>query len=187
MDSRTRLLDATAALLADRGYHGTGMKDILAASGAVAGSLYHHFPGGKDELAAASVRRAAQEIAAGLERALATRRPADAVDQFYAASVSALRDSGFRSGCPVGTPAAEASTLGSPLTDALAGAFGAWEGAIARGLAAHGWPPDEASRTASLLLSLYEGALLVARAERSTAPLEEAGRHSRALVEAFSS
>jgi|SRR5579864_1822438 len=187
MDSRTRLLDATTALLADRGYHGTGMKDILTASGAVAGSLYHHFPGGKDELAAACVRRAAEDIAARIERNLATQPPGEAVDAFYEASAAALRDSGFRNGCPVGTPAAETATFAEPMSTAVADAFGTWQAALARGLVAHGWPDDEAEQTASLLLSLFEGALLVARAEHSTAPLEAAARHSRALVERVSS
>ncbi len=183
MDSRTRLLDATTALLADRGYHGTGMKDILAASGAVAGSLYHHFPGGKDELAAACVRRAAEDVAARIEHALASRPPAEAVDVFYAASAATLRESAFRNGCPVGTPAAETTTLAEPMTSAVCEAFAGWEAAIARGLLAHGWSEADARGTASLLLSLYEGALLIARAEHSTAPLEAAARHSRALVE----
>jgi AcrR family transcriptional regulator len=187
LDSRTRLLDATATLLADHGYHGTGMKDILSASGAVAGSLYHHFPGGKDQLAAAAVERAARAIGERMERALATRPPGDAVEAFYAASAETLVASGFRYGCPVGTPAAEAAILGEPVAAAVSGAFTGWEAAIGRGLCAHGWPEEEAARTASLLLALFEGALLVARAERSTAPLELAARHSRALVERFSS
>jgi TetR/AcrR family transcriptional repressor of lmrAB and yxaGH operons len=187
MDSRTRLLDATTALLADRGYHGTGMKDILTASGAVAGSLYHHFPGGKDELAAACVRRAAEDIASRIEHNLATRPLGEAVDAFYEASAEALRESGFRNGCPVGTPAAETATFAEPMADAVSDAFNVWHAALARGLRAHRWPDDEAEQTASLLLSLFEGALLVARAERSTAPLEAAARHSRALVEPVSS
>jgi TetR/AcrR family transcriptional repressor of lmrAB and yxaGH operons len=186
MDSRTRLLDATTALLAGRGYHGTGMKDILTASGAVAGSLYHHFPGGKDELAAACVRRAAEDVARRIEHNLATQPPGDAIDAFYAASAAALRDSGYRNGCPVGTPAAETTTFAEPMATAVADAFASWRDAIARGLRTHGWAQDDAARTASLLLSLYEGALLVARAEHSTAPLDAAGRHSRALVEGVS-
>jgi TetR/AcrR family transcriptional repressor of lmrAB and yxaGH operons len=83
--------------------------------------------------------------------------------------------------------AAEAAILGEPVAAAVAGAFTGWEAAIGRGLCAHGWPEDEAASTASLLLALFEGALLVARAERSTAPLEVAARHSCALVERFSS
>jgi len=182
MDSRTRLLEATTALLADRGYHGTGMKDILGASNVVAGSLYHHFPGGKDELAAACVARASHEVAARMEANLRARPPVEAVRAFYAASAAELVASDYRRGCPVGTPAAETRTLAEPVAAAVAGAFVDWEGAITRGLLAHGWAEGEARATASVLLSLYEGALLVARAERSTAPLEAAARYSCDIV-----
>ena len=184
MDSRTRLLEATTALLADRGYHGTGMKDILGASGVVAGSLYHHFPGGKDELAAACVVRASHAVTERIEASIGSRPLEDAVEAFYAASAAALLASDFRSGCPVGTPAAETRTLAEPVATAVADAFHNWEAALTAGLLAHGWPPDAAASTASVLLSLYEGALLVARAERSTRPLDLAARHSRAVVNA---
>src|ERR1700730_14312039 len=97
-DSRTRLLDATTALRADRGYHGTGMKDILGASHVVAGSLYHHFPGGKDELAATCVRRAGQQVADRMDAALTARPMVEAVEAFYAAGAAALRASDFRTG-----------------------------------------------------------------------------------------
>ena len=49
-DTRTRMIEATALLLRRRGYHGTSLNDILSASGAPRGSLYFHFPGGKDQL-----------------------------------------------------------------------------------------------------------------------------------------
>ena len=182
-DSRTRLIEATTTLLADRGYHGTGMKDIIGASHVVAGSLYHHFPGGKDELAAACVRHASHDIAARIDASLRGRPLVDAVEAFYTASAATLRATDFRTGCPVGTPAAETTTLAAPVASAVADAFVDWEAALTRGLRAHGWPEEEAAGTASILLSLFEGALLVARAQRSTVPLEAAARHSRALVD----
>jgi TetR/AcrR family transcriptional repressor of lmrAB and yxaGH operons len=183
-DSRTRLLDATTALLGDRGYHGTGMKDILGASHVVAGSLYHHFPGGKDELAATCVRRAGQQVADRMDAALTARPMVEAVEAFYAAGAAALRASDFRTGCPVGTPAAETMTLTQPVATAVADAFRDWQAVLARGLERHGWPEEAAAETGSTLLCLYEGALLVARARRDTTPLEIAARHSREIIEA---
>ena len=183
-DSRTRLLDATTALLADRGFHGTGMKDILGSSRVVAGSLYHHFPGGKDELAAACVHRAAQQVADRMDHALREQSLIAAVETFYSASAEALRTSDFRTGCPVGTPAAETVTLTEPLVGAVADAFRDWHAVLTRALRRHGWPEEAAGATGSTLLCLFEGALLVSRAQRSTAPLEAAGRASVQLLEA---
>ena len=183
-DSRTRLLDATTALLADRGFHGTGMKDILGSSRVVAGSLYHHFPGGKDELAAACVQRAAREVADRMEHTLEAQPLVGAIEAFYAASAEALRTSEFRTGCPVGTPAAETVTLTEPLVGAVADAFRDWEAVLCGALLREGWTDSAAQATASSLLCLFEGALLVSRAQRSTAPLEAAARASVQLVEA---
>ncbi len=183
-DSRTRLLDATTALLADRGFHGTGMKDILGASGVVAGSLYHHFPGGKDELAATCLQRAAHDVAARMDRTLTSQPLLDAVEAFYAASAVALEASDFRTGCPVGTPAAETVTLTEPVAGAVADGFREWEAVLTGALVRHGWPSDEATALGSTLLCLFEGALLVARAERCTTPLGAAARHSVQLIEA---
>jgi TetR/AcrR family transcriptional regulator, lmrAB and yxaGH operons repressor len=183
-DSRTRLLDATTALLADRGFHGTGMKDILGSSQVVAGSLYHHFPGGKDELAVACVQRAAREVAERMEGSLQTQPLVVAIHAFYAASADTLRASDYRTGCPVGTPAAETVTLTEPLVGAVAEAFRDWEAVLTGALLHEGWPDGAARSTASTLLCLFEGALLVSRAQRSTAPLDAAGRASVQLVEA---
>ena len=183
-DSRTRLLDATTALLADRGFHGTGMKDILGSSRVVAGSLYHHFPGGKDELAATCVQRAAREVADRMEHTLKAQPLVGAIEAFYAASAEALRTSEFRTGCPVGTPAAETVTLTEPLVGAVADAFRDWEAVLSGALLREGWTGPAAQATASSLLCLFEGALLVSRAQRSTAPLEAAARASVQLVEA---
>jgi TetR/AcrR family transcriptional regulator, lmrAB and yxaGH operons repressor len=183
-DSRTRLLDATTALLADRGFHGTGMKDILGSSHVVAGSLYHHFPGGKDELAAACVQRAAREVADRMDDTLHSQTLVDAVEAFYAASAATLEASGYRTGCPVGTPAAETVTLTEPMVGAVAEAFREWEAVLSGALLREGWPDGPARATGSALLCLFEGALLVSRAQRSTAPLEAAGRASVQLVRA---
>jgi TetR/AcrR family transcriptional repressor of lmrAB and yxaGH operons len=181
-DSRTRLLDATTSLLADRGYHGTGMKDILGASGVVAGSLYHHFPGGKDELATACVSRVGEQVGARMDAALDTRTMIEAVDAFYANAAAILLASDYRTGCPVGTPAAETVTLSPPVAAAVADAFRRWTDSLARGLMKRGWLPADATRTASVMLSLYQGAVLVARAERNTTPLDIAAQHTREII-----
>ncbi len=182
-DSRTRLLEATADLLADRGFHAMGMKEILESSDTVAGSLYHHFPGGKDELAACSARLAAERVDERIAVGFRTRTPVVTVERFYADAIAALRQSGYATGCPIGTTAAEAVSLSSPVIEVVAEAFRTWTATIARGLMAHGWLEAEAAETASALMSLYQGALLIARAQRDTASMEVAARQSRRLVE----
>lgn len=183
-DSRTRLLDATAELLADRGFHAMGMKDILETSDTVAGSLYHHFPGGKDELVASAVRLAAAQIDAQLASLLESGTLAEAVEAFYASGIARLRESDFTTGCPVGTTAAETVSLSGPVADAVAESLRTWTATLVRALVRHGWPPEDAGDTAAVLTALHQGALLVARAERDTTPMESAARQSIRLVQA---
>jgi len=180
--TKERLVSAGVSLFTRQGLTATGIKQILDTADARFSSLYHHFPGGKDELAAACVTRASHEVGARIEANLTAHPLVEAVAAFYEATAAGLVASDFRSGCPVGTPAAETCTLAAPVAGAVAEAFADWEGALTRGLLAHGWPEDEAGATASVLLSLFEGALLVARAGRSTAPLDAAARHSCAIV-----
>jgi AcrR family transcriptional regulator len=49
--TRDRIVTATAELFRRQGYNGTGLKQVTQAAGAPVGSVYHFFPGGKDELA----------------------------------------------------------------------------------------------------------------------------------------
>jgi len=53
--TREAILTAAAELMRHKGYGAVGMKDIAAASGAPIGSLYHHFPGGKVQIARAAL------------------------------------------------------------------------------------------------------------------------------------
>src|SRR5947207_14909068 len=70
-DTRTRMIEATALLIRQRGYHGTSLNDILSASGAPRGSLYFHFPGGKDQLVVEVTRDSVADVTKKLDEALA--------------------------------------------------------------------------------------------------------------------
>ena len=83
-DTRTRILETTALLLRQRGYHGTSLNDILSASAAPRGSLYFHFPGGKDQLVIEVTRDSVADVTKRLGEALATESdPAVAVHHIY--------------------------------------------------------------------------------------------------------
>ena len=50
--TRDRIVDASAELFRRQGYNATGVKQIVTEAQAPFGSLYHFFPGGKEQLAA---------------------------------------------------------------------------------------------------------------------------------------
>ncbi|MER6178382.1 TetR/AcrR family transcriptional regulator [Streptosporangium sp. NPDC001681] len=180
-ETRGRLLDATQDLIEGGGYFEAGLNRVIAASGAPRGSLYFHFPGGKDHLVAESVRRAGREIGQVVHD-LAETAP-DTVT-LVTAMLGVLGDrleaSGWRKGCPVATVALEMAATNDPLQEVCSEAYGSWEGSLRDRLAADGHP--EAADAAVAVLALIEGALVLAKAHRSREPLDRVARQVTALL-----
>jgi TetR/AcrR family transcriptional repressor of lmrAB and yxaGH operons len=178
-DSRTLLVRATARLLRDQGYTATGLAQVLAESGVSNGSLYHHFPGGMDELAEAALETSSQAVADALSRVLddAPNTGEGVVAFLDIAEVSA---DGICRGCPIAPTALESST--SPrLRTAATRCFDRWEDLLAGRLRADGWPADDIPQAASAALSLIEGALLLARVTGQISHLANAKQAARTL------
>ncbi|MFD4318937.1 TetR/AcrR family transcriptional regulator [Streptomyces sp. NPDC058548] len=173
------MLDATQELIEAGGYHGAGLNQVIAASGAPRGSLYFHFPGGKDQLVGESVRRAGRVIGDALEglagSSVSVAEFADAVLRHLGGR---LEESGWRKGCPVATVALETAATSDPLQEACSQVYTSWESALRARLAGR---PD-ADDVAVVILALVEGALLLARAHRSKEPLERVARQIRVLL-----
>src|SRR6185312_2278028 len=152
--SRRAFVEATGALLRRQGYAATGLSEIVAASGAPRGSLYFHFPGGKRELAVAAMEQTGEQLRAAI-----------------AALVAGLESSGYRDGCPIATVTLETASSVEPLRETAARVFGTWLEELERALREDGLDADAAARRALFVLSAIEGALILARARRDTAPL----------------
>jgi TetR/AcrR family transcriptional repressor of lmrAB and yxaGH operons len=170
--SRDAFIDTTATLLRRQGYAATGLSEIVQRSGAPRGSLYFHFPGGKEELAVAALSRAGDQLRGAIEAMLDARAGLDeALALLLDALAAGLAASDYADGCPLATVALEAASSSEPLRAAAADAFAGWTDALARRIAAAGADPVAATRRATLVLASIEGALILARARRDTAPL----------------
>ncbi|WP_405148853.1 TetR/AcrR family transcriptional regulator [Sphaerisporangium sp. NBC_01403] len=178
-ETRDRLLDATQELVETGGYFGAGLNQVIAVSGAPRGSLYFHFPGGKDQLVGESVRRAGRAIGDALE-GLADSSPsvAEFVEGVLRHLGDRLEGSGWRKGCPVATVALEMAATSDPLQEACSEVYTSWERALRARLDGH---PD-ADDLSVTILALVEGALLLARAHRSREPLSRVARQITALL-----
>ena len=174
--TRARLVAATAELLQRQGLAASGLSDILARGRAPKGSLYHHFPGGKDELARTAVDHAAAGLA-GAITAVADASPdaATAVRRLGALLADGLADSGYERGCPLATVALEST---GELAAACARGFASWEAALADAI---GGP--EAEPLATFVLSALEGALLLARTRRDAGIVRDVSRRLAGLLE----
>ena len=175
-DSRDNMIRATVDLLRERGYAGTSLGDILARSGGPRGSIYHHFPGGKQELVAEALRRYAAGIRRRLVAVAETGSGVDLVRALLGAMRDGLRASDFSVGCAVAGVVLDLAPFANGVDLALltpaAEALDGWRGVIATALTRDGLAKDRAQRLATLVLAAFEGAIILARAQRSTAPLD---------------
>ncbi len=173
--TRERLVQAMSRAMQQRGYHGVGLAELLAAAEAPKGVLYHHFPGGKQALAVAAIEATAAHIADSLDRLVAVRAdPLPALAGWLAMAQSQLERSGFERGCPLATVALETTADDGPVRAALAAAFDGIRLRLARLLQTSGVAEARAAGLAALVVAAYEGALMQARVAGSGAPMAEA-------------
>ena len=180
--SRAALIEKAATLFRRQGYAATGLNQILAEAGVKPGSLYHHFPQGKQQLAAAVVDTAGTGIEQLLRRFLATDRPvADIVDRWIDVLTAGLAGD-HRDGCPIEPIATESVNASAEVRAASARAFMGWSAAIEGRLRSEGWPAAQAEQVAVAVISLIEGALILSRTAGDAVALNAAKPAARALL-----
>ena len=185
VDTRDRIVDSSAELFRRQGYSSTGIKQILAAAGAPFGSLYHFFPGGKEQLGAETVR-ASGRLYLELLAAIAAQAPdaPSAVAAFFSGAAETLVETDYADACPIATVALEVSSTSEPLREACAEVFDEWIVSASRFFVIAGLEQQAARELALTMLCLLEGAFIFCRAMRSTEPLEIAGASAVAAVNA---
>ena len=167
---RQEIVRSAALLFRRQGYAATGTSQILAVSGAPRGSLYHYFPQGKEQIAAAAVEHASDLVAATLSRLIEQAPTPGAALREYGRLLSGwLQDSGYRDGCPITTTLLELAPDSPGVTAAGQRAFGEWSGLFERALLASGADAAAARRLATLAVAALEGALVLARVQQDAA------------------
>jgi TetR/AcrR family transcriptional regulator, lmrAB and yxaGH operons repressor len=180
--SRAALVDTAALLFRRQGYAATGVNQILKTADVKAGSLYHHFPDGKQQLAAAVVDRVGGDIERRLREMLDGGFPvSDIVDGWIDLMAAGLAGD-HRDGCPIEPIATESVDASPQVRDASARAFGGWCLALADRLRADGWPNAEADQTALAVIALIEGALMLSRIAGDADALNAAKAAVRTLI-----
>jgi TetR/AcrR family transcriptional repressor of lmrAB and yxaGH operons len=179
---RRNLIRAAIRLFRRRGYAATGLTEILSASGAPKGSLYYYFPGGKEELAAASVSAAARTVTATLEEiAKTTDSAGEFVDRYCDNLAYWVSRSNFAEGCPISTVLLETAAQSPSIARVGQDGFAAWEGILTHIFERDGWESVAARQHGALVLSAIQGALLLSRVTRSTNPFQNVKRLPRLI------
>ena len=182
-DSKQKTLVAAARLFRQQGYHGTALHDILEAAGSPRGSLYFHFPGGKEEIGVRALALAAEAVRGMIAHAAETSEDTEIFLTRVARGMAAdLERSDYKEGCPIATVALETAAHAEVLGAATRDAFRKWEREVKRGLERFGMKAGDAEPAATAILSQLEGALLLARAYRSLEPMHRAEQAVKRLA-----
>ena len=182
-ETRDRIVDAAVDLFRVHGYTGTAMKQVVAAADAPFGSVYHHFRGGKQELAAAAIERAGvvyRDLVLGI---------LDAEDDVvtgtravFDAAAAVLDATDYADVCPVATVALEVASTSEPLRAACDTVFSDWIDTLAGRLEQGGAPPAAARSAAIAFISLLEGGFLLCRTARTPEAMRANGDAAVAVV-----
>ena len=175
-ETKDRIIDASAELLRRQGYAATGVKQIVAAAKAPFGSIYHHFPGGKEELGAAAIRRsgATYEL---LIPAIFDPAPdlVSAVRLFFEGAAAHLEDSEYEDACPIATVSLEVSSTSDTMREACNDVFESWIAAGLPRFTAAGLDDATSRKLVIGMINALEGAFILARASQTTEALHVAG------------
>jgi len=169
-DARRKMIESAVTLLAMRGLQGTALSDVLERSGAPRGSIYHHFPDGKDELVDAAIELSGQRALRVLD-AVEGASSGEITTYFLDLWREVLVRSKLRAGCAV--LAVTVATDSPDLLDHAAAIFRAWQGRLAELYVGAGVEPGTASSLATTLIAASEGAVVLSRAQRSLEPFEQ--------------
>jgi TetR/AcrR family transcriptional repressor of lmrAB and yxaGH operons len=181
-NSRQRMIESALVLMGERGVEATSFSEVIDHSGAPRGSIYHHFPGGKEQLIEEATRYAGDVVVKLLTDAVERNdEPVAALDAIAGFWRTVLYDSDFAAGCPVLAATLEGDRWPAA-RDAARDAFERWVHLYADMLQRAGVPEERARSLASIQISAIEGAIILARAQRSSAPLERVTQELHTLL-----
>jgi TetR/AcrR family transcriptional repressor of lmrAB and yxaGH operons len=170
-DSRERMVRSAASLIGARGMTATSFTDVIADSGAPRGSIYHHFPDGKEQLAAAAIGWTCDQVLSHISASSATT-PDAVLENFVELWRQSVLRSDATAGCAVAGVALDTTAMANGLMDVARTAFRSWVDALAAQLKGVGVPAKRAKSVAVAAVAAMEGALILCRAEGAVTPLE---------------
>ena len=182
-DTRDKMIAGAASLLSQRGLQGTSFTDVIELTDAPRGSIYHHFPGGKNEMVAEALALLGTAVAERIQAAEVTR-PEQVSDEFVNGWRAFVEVTEFSAVCAVSAVTVGAGADSEVLLPAVASAFASWREALAAAYIKTGLKKADAQRLSLTTVASLEGALILARAQRSMEPFDAVQRDLSDLVKA---
>lgn len=168
-NSKDLMIDGAIRLLATRGLQATSFNEVLDLTKTPRGSIYHHFPEGKNQMITAAISKAGANTIERLKEKKGSSA-SEITEYFLDLWRQLLLYSHFNAGCSVlaVTVATDSLTLLSSASDV----FQIWESTLSNLLEEGGMDHEEAALFAIQLIATTEGAVVMARAERSIRPFD---------------
>jgi TetR/AcrR family transcriptional repressor of lmrAB and yxaGH operons len=182
-DTRTKMLISAAEVMRERGAAGVTIDEVLTRSGAPRGSVYYHFPHGRNQILAEALHYAGEAITADIDDA-AARGAKVLLRQFVDFWGRVLAESDFNAGCPVVAAAIGSAEDEVPLAAEAARIFAHWRTALTWAFVADGFPETDAESLSVMSIAALEGAVVLCRSARSNDPLHKVYDQLEFLVKA---
>jgi TetR/AcrR family transcriptional regulator, lmrAB and yxaGH operons repressor len=182
-DTRTNMLISAAEVMRERGAAGVTIDEVLSRSGAPRGSVYYHFPEGRNQILTEALQYAGDAITADIDEA-AGRGAMVLLRKFVECWEALLADSDFNAGCPVVAAAIGCADGELRLTAEAGQIFARWRTALTWAFVADGFPEPDADSLAVMTIAALEGAVVLCRSTRSTDPLRRVEDQLKFLVKA---
>ncbi|MTD52992.1 TetR/AcrR family transcriptional regulator [Amycolatopsis pithecellobii] len=180
-NTKQRMIEAAALSLRKQGLAATSFTEVLAASGAARGAIYHHFPGGKDDLIEQAVTWTGHRVRTEFER-IEGDDPGAVLRNFVDLMRPVVAKAAGGTSCAVAAVTVEASPEQAALNTAAEAAFRSWIDVLEERLRQVGVTASQAVATAQLMVTFLEGSLVLARATGTLTVFEQS---ASALLQAL--
>ncbi|VBA45259.1 putative HTH-type transcriptional regulator [Mycobacterium attenuatum] len=181
--TRDKMLISAAQVLRERGAAGVTIDSVLARSGAPRGSVYHHFPDGRNQILTEALRYAGDSITAVIDDA-AERGARVLLREFVDYWQHLLTEGGFTAGCPVAAAALGSADDELELSAEAGAILNRWCSALTRAFRTDGFDESGAASLAMTSVAALEGAIMLCRSTRTVEPLRTVGDQLQFLVSA---
>lgn len=171
--SKDVLTEVASQLFRLRGYYGVGLNDIIKESGIPKGSLYHYFPGGKEELAIEAINHSKRIVGNEIKEVFSQFEDPVEAFQAHIAQLSKIIDEGGPFlGLSIGTIAGEKHSTSGSIRLACQSAFLSWQSIYKKKILGVGFNEQQSIDLSIVIHALIEGGILLSLTEKSGKPLQ---------------
>jgi len=167
--AKEEMIEGALKLLAINGLQATSFSDVLELTGAPRGSIYHHFPKGKDQLVSAALKLSETRTNEAIKN-LSGKSTVEITEGFLELWRQLLIRTHFTAGCSA--VAVTVATDSKDLLDNATSIFRSWQKTLTGLFESAGLSHQSATQFATTLIAASEGAVVMSRAEKSIEPFE---------------